>query len=110
MTDPVYTVKWTETALKLAEAIPDRRVKLLISRRVDQLASSSEQQGKALVGELAGLRSLRAVGQRFRIVYRVEQKEIVVMIVADGRRKEGDKKDIYALAKKLLRLGLLRGT
>jgi mRNA interferase RelE/StbE len=56
MTDPVYTVKWTETALKLAEAIPDRRMKLLISRRVDQLANSPEQQGKALVGELAGVR------------------------------------------------------
>jgi len=75
---------------------------------VDQLAESPEQQGKPLVGELAGFRSVRAVGQRYRIVYRVERQEVVVVIVAVGRRKASDKNDIYELAKKLLRLGLLR--
>ena len=52
--------------------------------------------------------SVRAVGQRYRIVYRVERREVVVLIVAVGRRKASDKNDIYELAKKLLRLGLLR--
>ena len=33
---------------------------------------------------------------------------VVVVIVAVGRRKASDKNDIYELAKKLLRLGLLR--
>jgi mRNA interferase RelE/StbE len=75
---------------------------------VDQLAKSPEQQGKPLVGELASFRSVRAVGQRYRIVYRVERREVVVVIVAVGKRKAGDKGDIYELAKKLLRLGLLR--
>ena len=75
---------------------------------MDQLAESPEQQGKPLVGELAGFRSVRAVGQRYRIVYRVERQEVVVVIVAVGRRKASDKNDIYELAKKLLRLGLLR--
>ena len=108
MTDSVHTIKWTETALKHAEAISDRRLRRLISQRVDQLAEAPEQQGKPLVGELAGFRSVRAVGQRYRIVYRVERREVVVMIVAVGRRKARDKNDIYELAKKLLRLGLLR--
>jgi len=106
--DPVYTIAWTETALKLAEAIPDQRVRRLISQRADQLAKSPEQQGKPLVAELAGFRTVRAVGQRYRIVYRVERREVVVVIVAVGRRKAGGKTDIYELAKKLLRLGLLR--
>jgi mRNA interferase RelE/StbE len=75
---------------------------------VDQLAESPEQQGKPLVAELAGFRSVRAVGQRYRIVYRVERREVVVVIVAVGRRKARDRNDIYELAKKLLRLGLLR--
>ena len=75
---------------------------------MDQLTESPEQQGKPLVGELAGFRSVRAVGQRYRIVYRVERREVVVVIVAAGRRKAGDRNDIYELAKKLLRLGLLR--
>ena len=69
MTDSVHTIKWTETALRHAEAIPDQRLRRLISQRVDQLAESPEQQGKPLVGELAGFRSVRAVGQRYRIIY-----------------------------------------
>ena len=108
MTASVHTIKWTETALKQAEAIPDQRIRRLISQRVDQLAASPEQQGKPLVGELAGFRSVRAIGQRYRIVYRVERREVVIVIVAVGRRKAGDKSDIYELAKKLLRSGLLR--
>jgi mRNA interferase RelE/StbE len=104
----VYTIKWTETALKLAAAIPDQRIKRVISQRVDQLAETPEQQGKSLVGELAGFRSVRAAGQRYRIIYRVVRKEVVVTIVAVGRRKHGDTKDIYELARKLLKQRLLR--
>ncbi len=108
MIDPVHTIRWTETALKLAEAVPDQRIRRLISHRVDQLAKAPEQPGKPLVGELASFRSVRAVGQRYRIVYRVERRDVVVVIVAVGKRKAGNKGDIYELAKKLLRLGLLR--
>lgn len=108
MTGSVHTIKWTATALKHAGAIPDQRIRRLFSQRVDQLVQSPERQGTPLTGELVGFRSVRAVGQRYRIVYRVERREIVVVIVALGRRKTGDKSDIYALARKLLRLGLLR--
>lgn len=106
MTDPVH-IRWT-TATTLAEALPDQRIRRLISQRVDQLAKSPEQQGKPLVGELAGFRTVRAVGHRYRIVYRVERREVVVVIVAVGKGKAGDKGDIYELAKKLLKQGLLR--
>ena len=105
--DRAFAIRWTETALKLVEAIPDRRIRRIISHRADELAKAPEQQGKPLIGELAGFRSVRAVGQRYRIVYRVERREIVV-IVAAGRRRSADKSDIYELAKKLLRQGLLR--
>lgn len=108
MTDPVYTVKWTETAVKLAEAIADQRVRRIISDRVGQLTHAPERQGKPLLGELSGFRSVRAVGQRYRIVYRVERKEVLVVIVAVGLRKHGHKADIYELARKLLQQGFLR--
>ena len=104
--DRAFAITWTETALKLVEVIPDQRIRRLISQRADQLADSPEQQGKALIGELAGFRSVRTVGQRHRIVYRVERREVVVLVVAVGRRRSGDKSDIYELAKKLLRQGL----
>jgi mRNA interferase RelE/StbE len=106
--DRGFAIIWTETALKLVEAIPDQRIRRLISQRADQLARSPEQQGKPLIGELAGFRSVRTVGQRYRIVYRVERREVTVLIVAIGRRRTGDKSDIYELARKLLRQGLLR--
>jgi mRNA interferase RelE/StbE len=51
---------------------------------------------------------VRAVGQRYRIVYRVDRRVIVVIIVAAGRRKSADKNDVYERARKLLRQGLLR--
>ena len=106
--DRAFAITWTETSLKLVEAIPDQRIRRLISQRADQLAKSPEQQGKPLIGELAGFRSVRAVGQRYRIVYRVERREVTILIVAVGRRRTGDKSDIYELARKLLRQGLLR--
>lgn len=106
--DRAFGITWTETALKLFEAIPDQRNKRLIVQRADQLARSPEQEGKPLIGDLTGFRSVHALGQRCPIVYRVERREVTVLIVAVGRRRSGDKSDIYELARKLLRQGLLR--
>ena len=108
MTERAFSIRWTQTAVELLDRIPDRKTKSLLVRRVNQLARSPEQQGKPLVGELAGFRSIRAVGQRFRIVYRVDRDEVVISVVAVGRRKAGDRTDVYALAQRLLSLGLLR--
>ena len=88
-------------------AISDRRVREKIAYRIDGLSQDPDKQGKALTGELAGYRSIRAVGQRYRILYCVEKKEVVVIIVAVGIRKQGSRSDLYHLAKKLLRLKLL---
>jgi mRNA interferase RelE/StbE len=107
MSSPVYRIKWTETAVKLAEAIDDRRIRRIMVERVEQLAHDPEKQGKPLVAELAGFRSVRAAGQRQRIIYRVERAEVTVLIVAVGRRQAGATSNVYELAKKLLKQGLL---
>jgi mRNA interferase RelE/StbE len=106
MTAARYTLKWTETAVKMAEAVPDSRIRRTIVARVEGLAHSPEQQEKPLTGELTGLRSLRAAGQRFRLIYRVDPQDVIVLIVAIGRRVAGHRADIYELAKKLVRQGL----
>ena len=103
----VYRVRLTPTAKEMLEAIGDRRVQEKIRDRIDALAREPEKQGKPLIGELAGYRSLRAVGQRYRIIYRVRRSDVEVLVLALGMRKEGDRRDIYALARKLLRLRLL---
>ncbi len=44
---------------------------------------------------------------RYRVIFKIEDDPDVVWVVAAGIRKEGDQKDIYKLAKKLLKLGLI---
>jgi len=103
----MYCIVIQPTAFKLLKEISDRRIRQKICDRIDKLRESPEIQGKPLLGELDGYYSVRAVGQRYRIVYVIEQAQVTVMIVALGIRKDGSKQDVYALAKKLLRLGLL---
>lgn len=94
-------------AEKLLNEIGDRRIHTNIVERIDHLAHDPDKQGKPLRGELAGYRSIRAASQRYRILYRFEAEQIIVMVVVLGIRREGDKKDIYEIAKKLKRAGLL---
>ncbi len=104
-------MKWqlllTPTALKMLADISDRRIREKIGAVIDRLAEDPEKQGKALLGELAGFRSIRAVGQRYRIIYQVRGNDIIVVVVAVGIRRDGAKDDIYNLAKKLFKLRLL---
>jgi len=105
-------MKWkillTPTALKLLSDISDRRIREKIGNVIDRLEEDPEKQGKALLGELSGFRSMRAVGQRYRIIYQIRNNEVVVIIVAVGIRRDGAKDDIYTLTKKLFKLGLLQ--
>ena len=102
-----WRIKLTIPALRQLEAIKDTRIKESIGRRINALGNDPEKQGKPLAEELAGYRSIRAIGQRYRILYRLEAEQVVVLVATIGLRKEGDKAYVYALAKKLARLGLL---
>ena len=94
-------------AKKQLAAITDRRVQEKLRSSLRRLEYEPEQQGKLLADELAGYRSIRVVGQRYRIIYRVNENIVTVYVATLGIRKDGDKKDVYVLAKKLARLGLL---
>jgi mRNA interferase RelE/StbE len=99
-----FTIRWSAQARDMLISIRDRRVREKIVEQVRLLEAEPEKQGKHLIGELSGYRSLRAVGQRYRIIYRIEKEKTMVWIIALGIRKEGSKRDIYTLAKKLLNL------
>jgi mRNA interferase RelE/StbE len=96
-----------DEAMKQLKAIKDNRIKTAISKRIDELQWEPDKQGKALEDNLAGYRSVRAVGQRYRIIYQLQDQQVIVSVVTVGIRKEGDTKDAYAMAKKLARLNLL---
>ena len=103
----IWKIALTPTSREMLAKISDARVRRKIAEHIDGLRENPEVQGKPLVSELKTFRSLRAVGQRYRIIYRVDNDKIIVIIVAVGIRKEGDKADIYRLTQKLLKLGLL---
>ncbi len=106
-TGPIkWEIELTPTALRMLKAVKDVRERRLIAKTIDRLASEPEKQGKPLVEELAGYRSVRAAGQRYRVIYKVEQSRVIVIVIAVGLRKEGDKRDIYSLAQRIVRLAM----
>ena len=80
--------------------IKDRREQTGLKQRIEKLKLEPNKQGKALSGKPKGYRSVRALGQRYRIVYRVDRSKVTVVIVGAGIRKDGSKKDIYAILNK----------
>ena len=97
----------TKEARKQLEEIGDSRIRKSISKRIDKLEYEPEKQGKPLTDELTWFRSVRAVGQRYRIIYEIEDERVLVLVVMVGIRKQGDKKDVYTQAIRLAQLGLL---
>ncbi|GAC1522817.1 MAG: hypothetical protein NVS3B14_23390 [Ktedonobacteraceae bacterium] len=102
-----WQVEIASPALKQLEGIKDVRVREKLFERIEQLESEPGNQGKPLKDELSGLRSVRAIGQRYRIIYQVRDKQVLVIVVTVGMRREGDRSDIYKIAERLLHSGFL---
>jgi len=101
-----YKILITDTCLNLIGKIVDKKIRRAILNRIEGLSDEPDKQGKMLVKDLSGFRSIHAAG-RYRIIYKVEKQTVIIFVLAAGIRKEGDKKDIYKIAKKLLDAGLL---
>ena len=101
-----YEILITDTCLALIEKIPDKKIQRTILNRIEGLSDEPDKQGKMLVKELSGFRSIHAAG-RYRIIYKVDKQTVIIYILAAGIRKQGDKKDIYKITRKLLKAGLL---
>jgi mRNA interferase RelE/StbE len=102
-----YEIEITPTALEALEAIADRRTRSAIARRIDAMTEEPEKQEKPLRGWLAGFLSVRTAGQRYRIVYRVEDARKRMLVYLVGIRREGSRRDVYTLAERLVRRGLI---
>ena len=101
-----YKVLISDTCLALLGKVADKKIKRIIMLRIEKLSEDPEKQGKMLTKELSGFRSIHTAG-RYRIIYKVEESTVIVYIMAAGIRKQGDKKDIYKITKKLLKAGLI---
>ncbi len=103
----MYKIKLTQIAIENLKKVESRALKQILNK-IESLKSEPHLLGKPLKGPLKEYRSVRAAGQRYRIIYKVIDEEVIVIIIAVGIRKEGDKKDIYELMKKYIKTGLLR--
>ena len=102
-----YQIEITPTALEALEAIADRRTRGAIARRIDALTEEPGKMGKPLRGWLSGFLSTRAAGQRYRVVYRIDDETKRVLVYVVGIRREGSRRDVYTLAERLVHRGLI---
>ena len=102
-----YRIVITPAALAMLKEVTDARERRKLVEAIDGLKDEPEKKGKPLLGEFAGYRSLRAVGQRYRVVYAVAEAVVTVTVVALGRRKAGSRRNIYELARKLIKQRLV---
>jgi mRNA interferase RelE/StbE len=110
------TVQWTTTAVAALEKLPPKVRRGLLDKANELLdVEDPRLVHKPLTGPLQGY--YRIPYSRFRAIYRVDEKKlprgkiettITVTFVAAGVRRQGDKQDVYRLAEKLVRLGIVR--
>ena len=95
MTDPSpeYEIRIGATARKEMRALgPAAAAEIVVA--VDQkLRRHPAQRGAPLSGELAGYRRLMV--RRWRVVYVVEERRVLVLVLAVGKRAAGDLENIY---------------
>lgn len=99
-----YAIEIAPTGFASLRAIGDKKILRAIDQAIGGLASDPQEQGKALTAPLQEVRSLRAARDRYRILYRVDPRHKVVSILLVGARKAGKDEDVYAVARRLLRV------
>jgi len=102
----MYRIKITKIAAENMQQI-EKSAQIQIINKIEKLKEEPILLGKSLRGPLKDYRSIRAAGQRYRIIYKIIENEIIVIVVAVGIRKDGDKRDIYELMKKYIKTNLL---
>lgn len=108
-------IKWTVTARDQLASLP-RKVRRGILSKADMLLECENPRTlfKALLGSLKGY--FRIPYSRYRAIYSVVDEDlasgdilttVTVCFVTVGKRKAGDKRDVYRLAERLIKLGML---
>ena len=97
-----FEIEIAPTGYRSLKALKDKKLRGKVAKIIDGLVRAPEEQGKALLGPLEGVRRVHAVRDRFRILYRVDARNKLVSVLLVGERAPGQDADIYALAQKLL--------
>ena len=97
-----YEIEIAPTGYRSLKTLKNKKVRREIAKVIDGLARAPEEQEKALLEPLKGVRSVRAARGRVCILYKVDTRARLVSVLLVGERTAGQDADIYALAQKLL--------
>lgn len=98
-----YRVALRKEARTDLNEIKDQRTRRAIAASLVRLEVEPEKQGKALGGDLSGYRTVRSGGQRYRVVYSVEEVAGLVLVIVIGIRRQGSRSDAYEVARRRVR-------
>ena len=82
-----YKISIKRSAVKEIEAIPEKKQRQRIIRRIGQLASNPHPAGSS---KLSGHDRYRIRQGAYRIIYSIEHNELVIIVV-----KVANRKDVY---------------
>ncbi len=88
MKESRHSVFFTREAKRNVEKL-DPSIRKIIQKAIQSLAVNPTK-GKPLAYDLAGLHSLRT--SDYRIIYRRKEKQLMIIVIAVGHRKEAYKK------------------
>jgi mRNA interferase RelE/StbE len=71
-----YRIVITPQAQSDLKAVEDQRNQKAIASKIDDLQTEPEKRGKPLTEDLKGYYSVRAAGQRYRVIYQVQVLEL----------------------------------
>lgn len=94
-----HTLKITSEGWRSLRALRDKKAQRELAKAIEGLSEAPDLQGKPLDRDLAGYTVIRAFGNRYRILYKVDATTVFVVWV--GERKPGQEDDVYAKARKL---------
>jgi len=109
MAQPVeYTVEITATAGRHLSDLRKRlgkKVFLQLAQAIKNLSRDPEAKTQSLAGKLSAYRSLHV--SRCRVIVRIDDKIVRVIVVAAGWHTSGSRDDVYQAAIRLLEAGRL---
>lgn len=82
-----YSVRFMSNAEKAFDKL-DKGDKRLVVAQLEKLERAPEL-GKPLADGLAGFRKMYCARKRLRIIYRIENDQLVVLVIAIGERDKG---------------------
>jgi len=106
-------LQWTTTAREQLRELPPKVRRGFLGKAGALAACDPRTVHKPLTGPLSGCR--RITYGRYRLIYKVLEDVLAdgsrllhvrVVFIAAGIRKERDKKDVYDIAKRLIKFGL----